>query len=285
MRPGLIDKTRDYLNAGTDRELVRNKRTFRVIMEECGVPVVRERFCILPGVDYRGPDDQMLSQAEIDRILKNETAPLFVKQLKGAFGAHAFKWQPGTAFELPNQWMSWIVQPVIEQHAVLAEIHPASVNTLRIMTLAEGDQIGCELAFLRMGDNGTILDNAPSGGLAAPLDLVSGTITDAAVRLSDEPVVRNGHDRHPTSGAPLVGRTIPFVSESVELVTIGARRLHAEGFASIGWDVVICPHGPVILEANDGWTAMGILGMHDVRNSRFGQIAACKPWHAAGMPR
>lgn len=285
MRPGLLDKTRDHLNADANRELIRNKRTFRVMMEECGLPVIRERFCILPGGDYRGPNDERLSREDIDAVLANEVAPLFVKQLDGALGTHAFKWQPGTAFELPYQWMSWIVQPVIQQHAELSEIHPDSVNTLRIITLAEGNDISCEFALLRLGDNGSIVDNASSGGLSAPIDLASGIVTGPAIRLSDELVGANCYDLHPTSGEPLLGRAIPFVAESIGLVTIGARRLRADGFVSVGWDVVICQHGPIVLEANDGWMTRGSLRLHSVRNSRLGQIAASKPWNSSRTPR
>ena len=249
-------------------------------MEECEIPTVRERFSILPGGEYRDPDDHALSEGEFKNLLASETGPLFAKKLAGAFGEQAFIWQPGTEFKVPNPHASWIVQPVIEQHPILAEIHPASVNTVRIVTLVNGDDITCELAILRMGMNDRIVDNGLAGGIAAPLDLKTGTLSGPALRVFDVLVGKELFESHPTTGAALTGRLIPFIPESIELVAKGAERLKHEGFRTIGWDVVIGPDGPVVLEGNDAWTVPSVLGVHDVRNSRFGAIAAARPWEA-----
>jgi hypothetical protein len=104
-------------------------------------------------------------------------------------------------------------------------------------------------AVLRMavGAN-TLVDNFHAGGIAAKVDMETGTLgraTDVGLR----PEI-GWRDRHPNTDAQITGRVLPLWSETLAL----AARGHA-AFADrllIGWDIAITAAGPVLIEGNSG---------------------------------
>lgn len=57
------------------------------------------------------------------------------------------------------------IQKVIEQHPIMAAPHPASVNTLRMVTFRWKGEIRYLFCFARFGVNNDIKDNAATGGI------------------------------------------------------------------------------------------------------------------------
>src|SRR5690625_2466575 len=57
---------------------------------------------------------------------------------------------------------NFIIQEMLEQHPNMAEPHPASVNTLRMVTFRWKNDINYLLAYGRFGSDGDIRDNADS---------------------------------------------------------------------------------------------------------------------------
>ena len=55
-----------------------------------------------------------------------------------------------------------IIQDIVKQHHELAKMHPQSLNTVRIFTLMMEDGVHILSAALRMGANGSHIDNATS---------------------------------------------------------------------------------------------------------------------------
>jgi hypothetical protein len=98
-------------------------------------------------------------------------------------------------------------------------------------------------------------------GLPCGLNATSTTIVGAAIDPDTGEIIRtfhpfiDGSKGHPNTREPIVGRYVPLFREAVNL----ALRAHREAFprfASLGWDVVIVPEGPVLLETNSGWSAI-----------------------------
>ena len=139
-----------------------------------------------------------------------------------------------------------VVQPVVDQHPVLASIHPSSVNTVRLMTYLDGSagsarNIG---AVLRVGRYGRRVDNSGSGGLFAPLS-ASGR---ALKGFWDVDGIFQG-PRHPDSGADLTEATVPGFAALVRACVDAHHGFPYVGV--IGWDVAVNKAGdPVILEWN-----------------------------------
>lgn len=135
-----------------------------------------------------------------------------------------------------------IAQETLVQHEHLSRIHPSSVNTVRVMTLLFDQEVHILSSVLRMGVDGSRVDNASAGGITC------GIRSDG--RLKDVAYARNGtrYDRHP-QGFRFSEGMIPSFDKVIGLLT----RLQEQmaRFRLISWDVVIGPDGePILLEGN-----------------------------------
>lgn len=147
-----------------------------------------------------------------------------------------------------------LVQKVLIQHDSLKYLNPSCVNTIRIVTLANGKrEIGVFSAFLRLGvTENSFVDNRAKGGLGVGINLKTGCLKKYGF----------AHDAfgtktkvHPVTKVEFEDYQIPYWKEVIELV-INAHKQFYE-LQSIGWDIVITPNGPVILEGNDDWEIGG----------------------------
>ena len=74
----------------------------------------------------------------------------------------------------------YIVQEIASQHKVLEDIHPSSLNTIRVISFLFKGEVHISSSILRMGVEGSRLDNVSAGGLACPI-LPGGRLDKAAV--------------------------------------------------------------------------------------------------------
>ena len=137
-----------------------------------------------------------------------------------------------------------VVDEVIQQHPTVAALNPSSVNSLRLVTFLNYDGtpefIYC---VIKMGGQGSFVDNQESGGLHCPLDPRTGRIFGIAHTGKYVP-----YERHPATGVGFVGYVIPMVPEAIELCLRAA--LVEPRIRYVGWDVAITDDGPIIIEGN-----------------------------------
>nr|WP_198034471.1 sugar-transfer associated ATP-grasp domain-containing protein [Halomonas sp. 1513] len=154
--------------------------------------------------------------------------------------SHLVGWMKQHGFDM--------VESFVEQHAELQALSPSGVNTVRIFTLLDekGNYrvLGCRL---RISVNSHV-DNLAAGNLAASIDEASGRINGPGI-YSD--TTRPPESVHPVTGTPIEGFALPFWDETLELVRQASLK-HPEN-RSIGWDVVITPEGPGLIEGNHDW--------------------------------
>lgn len=153
-------------------------------------------------------------------------------------------WQGGsTAFlQLLNDKGIGILEEVVQQHPDMASLCPTSVNTCRIATLLGDKQQGIVYAFLRIG-NGKVMDNVDCGGMAARIDLESGKLLTVGADKQG-----NTFDKHPMTGTPIVGFTIPYWEDAKAMCLEAAKKVPQMRF--VAWDVAITPDGPTFIEGN-----------------------------------
>jgi Sugar-transfer associated ATP-grasp len=141
-----------------------------------------------------------------------------------------------------------ILQGRLKNHAALAPLTNGALSTLRIVTcITPSRSIDLMPPIIRMPAGRSIVDNFAQNGLAAPIDLATGTVCGAAVQM-DNYVGLISTERHPDSGQVFIGFCIPRWTEAVQL----ARRAH-QTFSSlpfIAWDIAILQDGPVLIEGN-----------------------------------
>ncbi|TMW72324.1 CapA family protein [Alteribacter natronophilus] len=139
---------------------------------------------------------------------------------------------------------NFTIQHIVKQHRVMAKPHQNSVNTLRMVTLRWEGQVKHLLTFARFGADGSIRDNAGTGGVCVGVD-DKGRLLDFAI---DEHAFR--HDEHPSTGYSFKERAqIPNYGEFVQFVEeLHAQILHHD---FISWDVAVGEDGkPVFIEMN-----------------------------------
>lgn len=126
----------------------------------------------------------------------------------------------------------------------LAVFHPASLNTIRVVTISNGDR--CEVfgALFRMGVHGSVIDNTHAGGVYAPINVETGTIGIEAIDSQN-----HHYSFHPDTGKPIKGFKIPQWDEIVETCKAASRIIPNIHFA--GWDLCVTKDGQIeIIEGN-----------------------------------
>ena len=135
-----------------------------------------------------------------------------------------------------------IVQEVVKQHPVLNSIHKDSLNTLRIMTLLFDSKAVVLSVILRMGINGSRVDNASSGGIVCGVK-ENGQLKDVAYSITGK-----RYDKHP-QGFAFSKCVVPSFEKALSMVTCLAGRM--PNVRLIAWDVAADEGAePVLIEAN-----------------------------------
>lgn len=137
----------------------------------------------------------------------------------------------------------YIIQARIEQHPLMQEIYPGSVNTLRMVTFRFRGKIHLLLAFARFGDNSSIVDNLAAGGVAC------GIAKDG--RLNEFAFDKYGqkYEKHPFTGYVFKDGLIPNFDAFSDQVVALHRQLPY--FDLVSWDIAVGPHAePILVELN-----------------------------------
>ena len=260
------------------QEILDNKFSFFLLMNQLGL---KSDVVTLLGLYSRGevhvfPNDDQVSLAEFLSTRMAVGRKVFIKPLRGAEGrfvrairrtedGFVIDGQPAT-FQEVHDWILARPKPMIFEAAVpqaqeQVALNPDATNTLRVLTLPDltrGKEPFIAVAVQRIGTSlSNHIDNWTQGGLSAKIDIETG-------RLSRASQLPDGRDlvwfaSHPDSGAQIEGAQVPFWEEVKELVLDGANRLNFMEY--IGWDIIVSPTGPVILEANVN-SGMNVLQVH-----------------------
>ncbi|MBQ3096856.1 MAG: hypothetical protein IJC66_01770 [Kiritimatiellae bacterium] len=137
-----------------------------------------------------------------------------------------------------------VIQRPVRQHADMARLHPESVNTLRIVSLLEGERVKIYAVCVKIGVGKEKIDNACHGGIYC------GVRPDG--RLKRTGSLNDGRQlitHHPELMYRLEDQKIPHFKKALQLV----REAHAfmGHFRLISWDVAIDEaDDAVLIEAN-----------------------------------
>jgi hypothetical protein len=190
--------------------------------------------------------------------------------LKGGAGGARWRWRDGVFRDDAGRVLSLaefraeltqrdtLVQPLVENHPVIAGVTNGRLAALRVVTGMNREgraDLVTTLLTLPRGANQTTL-----GGVMCSIE--RGLIRKAA--LPGDVAV----ERHPDTGAVIPGLKVPFWAECVALACNAHSQAFAR-FAFLGWDVALTAEGPLILEANAGWGAM----FHQMLDGPLGSTA------------
>lgn len=182
------------------------------------------------------------------RSFINKQKKVFCKPHNLSMGTGIFVLQSDDATaetiqKLINQ--KYIIEEIIDQHPAVKNIHPESVNTLRIFSII--DSLGIPhvgLCELRVGIGSSVTDNISAGGIFYIVDSKTGIIISPGKTNRE----RKRYIRHPGSDVIMPGFRIPYYQQICDMIKKAA--LITPTLRYVGWDVAITPNGPILIEGN-----------------------------------
>ena len=170
---------------------------------------------------------------------------LIIKPLDGSFGRGIRIVTPEDGYAdmlLKSYPGGFIAEEVIQQDERMAQLHPESVNTLRIHTLQNNGIVEVFHPYIRIGRGKSVVDNAGSGGVFTSCNSETGEV----LTVVDE--YCHSYTSHPDNGFPLVGFKVPCWKEAFDFARQLALTNQDVHYA--GWDLALTKDGWVLVEGN-----------------------------------
>ncbi len=161
-----------------------------------------------------------------------------------------------------------LLEEVIVQHPDLAAVCPGTVNTTRVTAFFDGTRTHILAAAQKFG-RGAVSDQMTYGGFYTMLD-DTGHAVGAGYDSHD-----NVHEFHPESGVRIADFQLPHYDEVVAFIDEVARVVPDVRY--VGWDIVVSPTGPVLVEGN--WAA----GVYENKPTATGIRTGHKPRYRAAI--
>ena len=202
---------------------------------------------------YYYNDSKPISREEAIEICQNLDGGVSKPTQEGKWGngVKVFSSQDGVLSDggtieslMDGYGKNFIIQEKIQQHESMALLNPTSLNTLRVLSYRQGNEVFILYVVVRIGRKGKSVDNETAGGINADIDLSTGRIIDCAYGTSREKRILNTD-----VGTVLKNFQIP----GFEKVVSEVKELHMRlpYFNLVGWDFGIDKNGnPVMIEWN-----------------------------------
>lgn len=107
----------------------------------------------------------------------------------------------------------FVVEELIEQAHPMSNLHPESINTLRIITFKINNEVEILGAAIRMGTGRSYVDNAGAGGIYVGVDINEGIVNTVA-----RDNVGNKYLKHPDTDVIFPGFKVPDWKEAKEMI-------------------------------------------------------------------
>ena len=244
--------------------ILRNKLYFGIFAKAFGIETP-ENVAVVCNADVLLLGEGI--HTSIEQLVADNRGTFFCKPIGGECGVGVFKLEiaesgikindadadMATLKNMLEDGGRFLIQRCIAQHDAMAQLHPTSINSLRMVTVRslKDNEIYVLPSILRIGTNGSVVDNTSQGGVAVGFDLVTGQLNEWGLQ---KPKYGLRIDTHPNSKIKFSEFTIPFVEEAIKQ----AKYFHSFlDMHSIGWDIAIGPNGPIFIEGNDNWEING----------------------------
>lgn len=269
---------RNYLNFECNEHnstcILRNKLYFDLFARTIGVDT--------PLIEAYFSNNKLYSVSNGFRVISFEELAamgdrtLFCKETEGECGAGIFKLTiKDSHFYIKDEEVTveyienlihnaeYLFQAIVKQHPQMSALYPHSINTVRLLTVRslKDGQIHLMPSILRIGANGSFVDNTSQGGLAVGFNLETGQLNEYGFH---KPEFGLKTKVHPDTQMVLHDFYIPFIKEAEGKAIFFHSML--KDIHSIGWDIAIGVDGPIFIEGNDNWEINGPqVGNHGLR--------------------
>ena len=187
------------------------------------------------------------SEAQKDEFLSfvQSNPELIIKPLgsSGGKGVRLFAECDSFSTLLEEYKDGFILEQKLKNDRSFSEFHEASLNTVRVVTVRLNDRVEIPFAFVRIGLDGSCIDNGRSGGILGLIDVETGIVIAAGDKKSKKRCIS-----HQNSGKQIVGFLVPQWNEAKKLVTELAYVVPDNRYT--GWDIALTDTGWTMVEAN-----------------------------------
>lgn len=243
--------------------ILRDKILFNIFANGIGIDTAENKLYTVNGKLFDFKTKKPLS---IDELCQNDQS-LFCKLVDGECGYGVFQLDilqgkffingtPSTKEEIKQRFTKgrYLAQSVIKQHPVMSQLHPQSINSMRLITVRSMKDKTIQVfpSILRIGTGNSIVDNTSQGGLAVGIDLDTGRLKQYGFY---KPQFGLKVDVHPDSKIRFDQFVIPHYKEAVKQAVYFHSMLPE--LHSVGWDIAIGDDGPIFIEGNDNWEING----------------------------
>lgn len=217
-----------------------------------------------------------------------------LKPLSGTQGDNVIRVEAGKLSALLREGIELegldaVVTRFYPTHGYADVVKPDASNTIRMLTYVDDHGQAHVVASVHKWctEFSGFVDNWSKGGVTTWIanGMLMSTMEDFSPEdtrpyYGEEPVpVRRPRNPnpfryrvHPETGALIIGTMVPFWAEAESMV-LTASRMIAPGIRYAGWDVIITPTGPIIIEANP-WPGVQLIQVHapllgDIRFREF----------------
>lgn len=114
--------------------------------------------------------------------------------------------------ELIDAGVEVILEEPIYQDSYMAKLNKDSVNTVRIITMYGNEGIEPIFSFMKVGREGSFVDNGGAGGFFVSIDIEKGIFNTDAVNEKGE-----RYEKHPDNGCPFKGFELPDWDKAINL--------------------------------------------------------------------
>lgn len=253
-----------YFNSTADSKAIDDKNLYDFYFHDVKYPktIVRKI-----GTSYLDATHQIISFKDVIEKCFAQKEIILKKAINSNSGRGILFWSIEDGVEALKTILKspydYVVQEIIKQHPTLGKLHESSVNTLRIITLYYKEKIHVLSSVVRMGVDGSRVDNTPYSSMFCGIN-TDGTLKKYAYNM-------NGHrfDTHPNDTVfsevkiPDFDACIAFVKK------LAPRFIRFSKLTS--WDIAVGEDGqPILIEVNLNY---GQLDYHQYTNGPiFGSL-------------
>lgn len=165
-----------------------------------------------------------------------------------------------------------MLEEVVDQDEEMAALHPASLQSIRLVTIRVGDKVHAWYPRIDIGRGGSFLINAAAGSIMALIDPETGVIVGKGVPESGELF-----EVHPDTGVRIEGFQIPKWDELIEMATDLMLNVMPD-ICYVGWDMALSKKGWCVVEGNWAGEFVGDqLGYERGLRKEFEELIGWKP--------
>jgi len=137
----------------------------------------------------------------------------------------------------------YVMEELVEEAGIMKELHPGSVNTVRVYACRACDGIRIFGSHLRIGVGNSIVDNAALGGVVVSITKEGYAWTSGIDEFGRQ------YFCHPDTQIRLAGIQLPEWKKALQLIKEAMDVIPDIRF--VGWDLAYTEQGWIIIEAND----------------------------------